>query len=244
MAETFYGTLGVAEDADDRTIERAYRERVKRAHPDVSDDPDAPARFKRLTAARDVLLDEAERARYDRLGHAAYVREHLDSPAWVETTAAAGQGPDRAPDAGKAHPRPGSEESEETPADERIGWLGTDRDPAETSASGGQAAGAGGSTEYGGHGWQRAATYYERTETASVDHDSTGVGLVTVARRVGPWLVVHAVFILSALATVWFTYTEANEYAELSASSLVVGTLLFGFVILVSAVHILSRVHR
>jgi hypothetical protein len=34
-----------------------------------------------------VLVDEASRRRYDRVGHTAYVRDHLDSPAWsVEET--------------------------------------------------------------------------------------------------------------------------------------------------------------
>ncbi|MFB6083355.1 MAG: DnaJ domain-containing protein [Halorientalis sp.] len=92
MAETFYSVLGVESDADTEAIRDAYRDQVKETHPDVSDDADAAETFKRLTAARDVLVDEASRRRYDRVGHAAYVRNHLDSPTWsVEETQTAGR---------------------------------------------------------------------------------------------------------------------------------------------------------
>ncbi|RXK51336.1 J domain-containing protein [Halorientalis pallida] len=89
MAETFYSVLGVESDADTEAIRDAYRAQVKETHPDVSDDDDAADSFKRLTAARDVLVDEASRRRYDRVGHTAYVRDHLDSSAWsVDDTGA------------------------------------------------------------------------------------------------------------------------------------------------------------
>ncbi|WP_218927084.1 J domain-containing protein [Halosimplex pelagicum] len=83
MNRTFYGVLGVGPDADEEAIRAAYRERVKEHHPDVSSEPDAADRFKRLTAAKETLLDAAERARYDRLGHRAYVSSHADSTLWA-----------------------------------------------------------------------------------------------------------------------------------------------------------------
>jgi len=73
MTESFYDVLGVAEDATTDEIETAYRERLKETHPDVSDDDDAGQATKTLIEARDVLVDEDERARYDRLGHDAFV---------------------------------------------------------------------------------------------------------------------------------------------------------------------------
>ena len=75
MTETFYDVLGVAEDATTDEIESAYRDRLKETHPDVSDDEDAGQATKALIEARDVLVDEDERDRYDRLGHEAYVSD-------------------------------------------------------------------------------------------------------------------------------------------------------------------------
>jgi len=72
MVRTYYERLGVAETATTEEIEAAYRERLKETHPDVNDAGDAGQRTRRLVEARDVLVDDAERARYDRLGHDAY----------------------------------------------------------------------------------------------------------------------------------------------------------------------------
>jgi len=109
MTETFYDMLGVSEDATTDEIQSAYRERLKEVHPDVSDDEDAGKTTQELVEARDVLVDEDERARYDRLGHDSYVdggqssvadaaAEYVDSDDTDETdTSAAGgtgqQGP-------------------------------------------------------------------------------------------------------------------------------------------------------
>ena len=73
MGETYYEVLGVDPDATRDDIESAYRDRVLETHPDHSDAPDAAEQFKRVTTAKSVLTDDAERARYDRLGHDAYV---------------------------------------------------------------------------------------------------------------------------------------------------------------------------
>jgi curved DNA-binding protein CbpA len=73
MAENFYDLLGVSEDASTAAIEDAYREEIKRVHPDVSDDVDAGERTKRFNKAKQVLTDADERARYDSVGHEAYL---------------------------------------------------------------------------------------------------------------------------------------------------------------------------
>lgn len=75
MTETFYEVLGVSPDASTDEIEAAYRERLKETHPDHSDAADAEEATRRVIEARDVLTDEAERERYDRLGHEAYVAD-------------------------------------------------------------------------------------------------------------------------------------------------------------------------
>jgi molecular chaperone DnaJ len=81
MAENFYEILGVSEDATTAAIEDAYREEIKRAHPDVSDDVDAGERTKRLNKAKQVLTNEDERARYDSVGHETYLGGEPASPA-------------------------------------------------------------------------------------------------------------------------------------------------------------------
>jgi len=80
MTETFYDRLGVSSDATTEEIETAYREAIKQVHPDVSDDVDAGERTKRLNKAKRVLTDEAERARYDRLGHDSYTSDRSGEP--------------------------------------------------------------------------------------------------------------------------------------------------------------------
>jgi molecular chaperone DnaJ len=66
-----YGVLGVAEDADEQTIRRAYRKLARELHPDTHpDDPDAGEQFKEVTAAYDVIGDAAKRAEYDEFRHA------------------------------------------------------------------------------------------------------------------------------------------------------------------------------
>jgi DnaJ-class molecular chaperone len=73
MPQTFYDVLDVPSDAATDRITDAYRERVKETHPDVNDDPDAEAQFRKVQRAKEVLTDADERARYDRLGHDQFV---------------------------------------------------------------------------------------------------------------------------------------------------------------------------
>lgn len=75
MTTSYYDLLGVPKDASTAEIRDAFRERIKETHPDVSDAADASERTQRLIDAKDVLTDETERQRYDRLGHQAYVED-------------------------------------------------------------------------------------------------------------------------------------------------------------------------
>ena len=62
-----YSTLGVARDADEAAIKKAYRTLAKELHPDANrDNPAASARFAKVTQAYDILTDKDKRARYDR----------------------------------------------------------------------------------------------------------------------------------------------------------------------------------
>ena len=75
MGEDYYECLGVSRTASQEAIASAYREQLKQTHPDVSDASNAQERTRRLIEAKEVLTDEAERARYDRLGHEQYVAD-------------------------------------------------------------------------------------------------------------------------------------------------------------------------
>ncbi|MDP9102287.1 MAG: molecular chaperone DnaJ [Actinomycetota bacterium] len=61
MATDYYGTLGVPHDATDDQIKKAYRRLARELHPDVNADPEAQERFKRVTAAYEVLSDPQKR---------------------------------------------------------------------------------------------------------------------------------------------------------------------------------------
>ena len=62
-----YQALGVARNADQAAIKRAYRKLAKALHPDRNPgNPKAEQRFREVTEAYDLLSDPAKRARYDR----------------------------------------------------------------------------------------------------------------------------------------------------------------------------------
>jgi molecular chaperone DnaJ len=66
----YYGVLGVDRSASGPEIKKAYRKMARAYHPDVSDAPDAEARFKEINEAYQVLSDPEKRRVYDRFGHA------------------------------------------------------------------------------------------------------------------------------------------------------------------------------
>jgi len=66
----FYNLLGVARDAADADIKKAYRKLAMEFHPDRNHAPEAEARFKEITEAYEVLRDQEKRATYDRYGKA------------------------------------------------------------------------------------------------------------------------------------------------------------------------------
>ena len=62
-----YQTLGVARDASEADIKKAYRTLAKELHPDRNkDNPKASERFSKVTQAYDLLNDKDKRARFDR----------------------------------------------------------------------------------------------------------------------------------------------------------------------------------
>jgi molecular chaperone DnaJ len=65
-----YEVLGVARDADEGTIKKAFRKLARELHPDVNKhDPDAEEKFKEAATAYEILNDAERRATFDRYGH-------------------------------------------------------------------------------------------------------------------------------------------------------------------------------
>lgn len=61
-----YETLGVAPDASQDDIRKAYRKAAKETHPDLNPGkPEAEKRFKEINAAYDIVGDADKRKRYD-----------------------------------------------------------------------------------------------------------------------------------------------------------------------------------
>lgn len=65
MADDLYNILGVARGATDDQIRKAYLKLVKELHPDVNPSKTAEERFKKVTAAHDILGDPDRRRQYD-----------------------------------------------------------------------------------------------------------------------------------------------------------------------------------
>jgi DnaJ-class molecular chaperone len=67
MSDTLYKTLGVSKSATQSDIKTAFRKLMKALHPDLNPgDAAKEAKFKKVSAANDILSDPDKRALYDR----------------------------------------------------------------------------------------------------------------------------------------------------------------------------------
>lgn len=88
MAETplahAYATLGLAPDASEDEIKRAWRALAKATHPDLNpDDPDAGRRFRAAESAHALLTDPARRAAGALRPHEGPDDDWIDGCAWM-----------------------------------------------------------------------------------------------------------------------------------------------------------------
>lgn len=63
----FYELLGIRMDSTKQEIKTAYREMVKKYHPDVNKSEDSNKIIRSLNEAKEVLLDDEKRKEYDKL---------------------------------------------------------------------------------------------------------------------------------------------------------------------------------
>lgn len=80
----YYEVLGVARDATDADIKKAYRKLAHKFHPDVSKDPKGEAKFKEVAEAYATLKDAEKRAAYDQLGRHRPGEEFEPPRAWQQ----------------------------------------------------------------------------------------------------------------------------------------------------------------
>jgi curved DNA-binding protein len=66
--QDYYQTLGVAKDASQSEIQKAFRKLARECHPDLNGSPEAEERFKEINEAYEVLGDKEKRSAYDSFG--------------------------------------------------------------------------------------------------------------------------------------------------------------------------------
>lgn len=67
--KSFYDILGIAKDADEEEIKKAYKKLALKLHPDKNKAPKAEEAFKAVSRAFSCLSDPEKRSNYDRYGH-------------------------------------------------------------------------------------------------------------------------------------------------------------------------------
>ncbi|MCC6474320.1 MAG: DnaJ domain-containing protein [Burkholderiales bacterium] len=87
----YYAILGVAREASDEDIKRAYRKLARKYHPDVSKEADAEEKFKEVSEAYETLRDPEKRTASEQLGRHRAGQEFRPPPGWAEQFGVGGE---------------------------------------------------------------------------------------------------------------------------------------------------------
>ena len=126
----YYEVLGVDQAAGADEIRRSYRKLAKKYHPDANPGDPGGERFKEISEARDVLLDDQRHRRYDK------ARSSPGTPRTVFPMGGPGARTPRPSDpwagwipTSPPPPPPGSRARTPGPSDPRPGWIPTPSPP-------------------------------------------------------------------------------------------------------------------
>lgn len=79
MGKDYYKILGIAKDANEEEIKKAYRKLALKYHPDKNQERNAEEKFKEIAEAYEVLTDTKKRETYDRFGEEGLKKGYGDS---------------------------------------------------------------------------------------------------------------------------------------------------------------------
>jgi len=241
MGESFYTLLGVGDDADGDAIERAYRERVKKHHPDVSDTPGPREKFKRLTVARNTLVDGDERFRYDTMGHESYVKEHVRDGLFDVDGSGGNESDETTTGDTKTGTRAETTTEDGTATAEQA-WVSATRAASSVATDGGEQWSASASPTGGSSTSSPSATdgIYDTSTTSHSDSvaDSTVADLWETVWSFGPWLLVYLLAVVSVVTVAWPVF--AGGVATSSAMVAVFVSVMIVVTIVGAALHFVS----
>ncbi|GAC1323796.1 MAG: hypothetical protein NVS3B11_16820 [Collimonas sp.] len=82
----YYAVLGIDSDATASALKSAYRKKASEFHPDRNTAPDAPARFRDIQEAYDLLSDAVKRQEYDENRRRSLLENPLETARQIWTT--------------------------------------------------------------------------------------------------------------------------------------------------------------
>ena len=86
LMKNHYAILGLESDASSSAIKSAYRKRASEFHPDKNTAIEAPARFREIQEAYDLLTDAVKRHGYDESRRRSLLENPLQTAQEIWTT--------------------------------------------------------------------------------------------------------------------------------------------------------------